>query len=392
MANTAWLAAPIAVVVLHRLAWTGGATTATPELLLLAGATFTVLVALGLIVRRLGVRSRALGFVLAVLFWASAPTFDLPASIGAAPTEPDKITLAPAAERRDLIVIMIDDYPSSQALLVDHGYDNAEFQLELSNLGFDIIPEAWSNASDPRLAIATTLSGEGQGGSQPEQRQLTAVLEGDNAIADLLREAGYATTHLGAPSTLSVWFRGPDRNSAASFDELADAIAAADGNDTPDFVFAHLRGCDPEEADALVEVVANTVCRNRRLVSALDRPGSGTNPTIDAIVAIAGTRGADIAGDLGDNPAAWPRSAVVRGLGVFSAVRLAPDCRPPPDDATVSVIVHHALACALDVDPNPPPEHAVVTSGDAVDPDRRLEVNLNVLRSDLSGRNLSKNE
>ena len=74
MAKIAWLAAPIAVVVLHRLAWSAGATTSTITLLLLAVASFGALLVVGLILHRVGVRSRALGFVLAALFWLSAPT------------------------------------------------------------------------------------------------------------------------------------------------------------------------------------------------------------------------------------------------------------------------------------------------------------------------------
>ncbi len=403
MAKTAWLATPIAIVVLHRLASTGGATSATTTLLLLAAATFAALIGVGLVLRRLGVRSPALGIVIAALFWLSVPTLEWPDWIGEAGIEAGPITLGPATQQRDLIVVLIDDYPTSQALLVDHGYDNAEFQLELSDRGFDVVPEAWSNSSHPLLAIAAALSGHYPGPARNERdsRQLTAVLEGDNPMAELLRDNGYATTHLGAPSTAAIWFGGPDRSGTATFDELAEAIDAATGNETPDFVFAYINRCDWSEAgtaSAADDVIANATCNNRLLVWALDRTDDGAGrygetPTASAagpIVVIAGTRGAAIDDDLGDSPDAWPRSAIVRGLGVFSAIRLAPDCQPPRNDATVSIIVHHAVACALGVHPDPLPDRAVVIKGDLVDPDGRLEVNLNVLRSDLSGQNLRK--
>lgn len=401
MAKTAWLAAPIAVVVLHRLASTGGATSATSTLLLLTAATFAALIGFGLLLRRLGVRSPALGIVIAALFWLSVPIMAWPNWIGEAGIQAGPITLGPATQQRDLIVVLVDDYPTSQSLLVDHGYDNAEFQLELYDRGFDVVPEAWSNSSHPLLAIATSLSGRHPEPARNERdrRQLTAVLEGDNPVAELLRDNGYATTHLGAPSAAAIWFGGPDRSSAATFDELADAIDAATGNETPDFVFAYINRCDWNEAGAassVDDVIANATCNNRLLVRALDSAGRGAGRSRDAptgsaagpIVVIAGTRGSAIDDDLGDSPDAWPRSAIVRGLGVFSAIRLAPDCQPPRNDATVSIIVHHALACALGVDPDPLPERAEVIKGDPVDPDGRLEVNLNVLRSDLSGQNL----
>jgi len=391
MANTAWLAAPIAMVVLHRLAWGGGATTATTTLLVLAAATFAGLMGLGLVLRRIGVRSRALGLVLAGLFWLSALSLSLPNWIGADRIELHPITLGPTTEQRDLIVIMVDDYPSSDALLDDHGYDNAEFRLDLSIRGFRVVPEAWSNSSHPLLAMTSALSGRypGTPGNERDRRRLTAMLDGDNPVADLLRRNGYATTHLGAPSAESIWFRGPGRSGTATAAELAAAIEAASANETPDFVFAHLSGCDTSSS-ALDDVVARTICSNRLILDALDHL-SGETPTdaAGAVAVITGTRGARIDDALGDNPAGWPRSAIVRGLGVFAAVELAPGCQPPPDDATAAVIVHHGVACALGVPPDPATERAVVIKGGVI-PNRALDVNLNVLRSNLSGQNLRK--
>lgn len=399
MAKNAWLAAPIAVVVLHRLASGGGATTATTTLLALAAGTFAALFTLGLILRRLGVRSPMVGVVLAALFWLSAPNLTWPDWIGEAGIEPDPITLGSSAGRRelrrDLIVIMVDDHPSSQALLVDHGYDNAEFQLDLFERGLQVAPEAWSNSSDPLLAVASALSGRYSGTphNERDRRRLAAMAEGDNPVADVLRDNGYTTTHLGAPSAVAVWFGGPnegglDEGRAATVDEVGEAIDTAAAETTPDFVFVHIGGCDTEAAGtvaALDAVVARAVCNNRLIIEVLGHLGD-EYPT-DPVVVIAGTRGAAIDGDLGDNPAAWPRSAIIRGLGVFSAIRFATDCQQPPDDATVAIIVHHAVACALGVAPDPPMERAVVIKGGPVDPDGELEINLNVLRSSLAGQN-----
>ena len=399
MAKNAWLAVPIAVVVLHRLAWGAGATTATATLLTLAAGTFAALFTLGLILRRLGVRSPMVGVVLAALFWLSAPTLAFPDWIGGAGIEPDPITLGSSGERRDLIVIMVDDHPSSQALLLDHGYDNAEFELDLFERGLQVAPEAWSNSSDPLLAVASALSGRypGTPHNERDRRRLAAMAEGDNPVADLLRENGYTTTHLGAPSAVATWFGGPNEGGAVGVDEVGQAVDTAVDTTTPDFAFAHIGDCDTEAAvtaAAFDAVVARAVCNNRLIIEILDHLDHvdhldhlDHNVSTDPVVVIAGTRGAAIDGDLGDNPDAWPRSAIIRGLGVFSAIRFATDCERPPDDATVAVIVHYAVACALGVDPDPAMERAVVIKGGPVDPDGEREVNLNVLRSSLAGQN-----
>ncbi len=394
MAKHAWLVAPIAVAVLHRLASVAGATTATTAILLLAAATLGTLVGVGLVLRGLGVGFRGVGFVLAGLFWLSAPTLRWPDWIGGTTIDPAPIVLDQATEQRDLVVIMVDRHPSSNALLVDHGYDNTEFRLALSDGGFLLPPEAWSNSSDPLLAVAAALSGQHPGtpGNEWDRRRLTAMLDGHSPVADLLGDNGYATTHLGAPSATGTWFRGVGTGGGSvTADRLAETIDVAAGNTQPDFVFAHLTHCDTGGRDAaLGDVVARAACNNRLILAALDRSDNGSNvdPLHHTVVVIAGTNGFEVEDDLGDNPAGWPRSGIRRRLGVFAAVKLAPGCQPPPGDGTVAVIVHHGLACALGVEPDPMAERAVVVKGDPIDPDGELEVNLNVLRSDLSGQGM----
>lgn len=391
MTKPAWLVAPIAVVVLHRLASVAGATPATATILLLAAATFGTLLGVGLLLQRLGFGFPGLGFVLAGLFWLSAPTLAWPDWTGGSTVDPAPIALDPATTQRDLVVIMVDDYPSSSALLVDHGYDNTEFRLALSDNGFHLPPEAWSNSSDPVLAIAAALSGRypGSPANEWDRRRLAAMVEGDSPVADLLGDNGYTTTHLGAPSTARTWFRGlGSGDGSVTADRLAEAIDTAAGDRRPDFVFAHLADCDTGDRDAaLGDVVAHAACGNRLILAALDGSesgsddGSGDDALHDTVVVIAGTSGFEVAGDLGANPAGWTRSAIERRLGVFAAIKLAPGCQPPPDDGTVAVIVHHGLACALGVEPNLTAERTVVVKGDPVHPDGELEVKLNVLRS-----------
>ncbi len=397
MANAAWLVTPIALVVFHRFAAVAAMTTETARLGLLAVATSALLVGVGLIIRRLGVGSRAVGVGLAALFWLSGPTLTWPDWITEASIQTTPLTLDPATDHRDLVVVLLDGFPRSDILLAEHGYDDAEFRFELSEHGFHLVPEAWSNSSDGTLAATAALAGvyPGTPGGELDRRRLTTMLDGDNPVADLLTANGYATTHLGTPSATAVWFGGLRRGSVSSTTgDLVAAITEATGNDSPDFVFAHLSACERgEPAAAADDVVADARCWYQELSSIIDATdASDSSPDGRPVTVIAGTTGVDIAAALPGDTAGWPRSAIVRGLAVLAAIDLPPGCEPPPDDATVAVIVHIGVACAIGADPNPSPERSAVLRGGPVDPDGELDVNLNVLRSSLAGQNLRKSQ
>ncbi len=163
-------------------------------------------------------------------------------------------------------------------------------------------------------------------------------------------------------------------------------------NDRPDFVYAHVLSPHfPFELDASCErhqmfdkdntYVGQVRCVNDMVLEALD--GS----IDDAVVIVTGDHGSiDDRGVLDGDPADWDEIDIRQRLGVFSAVKLAPGCTRPDDDATLAVIFHLAAVCALGTEPNPPAERTFIVEGIPTDADGVREIDLEELRSTSSGQ------
>lgn len=347
--------------------------------------------------------------------------------VGSEPmVEPVAMDFGVPTESRDLIVVVLDEYARGDALVEDYGFDNRKFIGALAQEGIDEVPQAWANSSRTITSMATALSGQyliepGQTYNLRDRRRITALVGGSNPLADLLRANGYRYTHIegpavdvecsGAPDvcignglideTTTAWLQSnpyvglvtwslghPFPNTADDIlGTLGSVVEEAASNNQPDYIYAHVLSPHiPLELDGSCQrhqmfdkdntYVGQLRCVNGLVVEAL------AGSVDEAIVIITGDHGAvDDRGVLDGDPAKWTRTDIRQRLGVFSAVKLAPECSRPSDHATLVVIFHLAAACALGVEPDPPDERTFIVQGIPTDADGVLEIDLDEMRS-----------
>lgn len=452
------------------------------QVTMLASATLVVLVALAMALWKAGLDGNRVGFAVAAFFWLStqstwfalgALTGSLAAAVlaavftplaataacyqlrnpafrslvlmfivlsGSLPTigpvvsllrshpvvEPVPMDLGAPTASRDLIVVVLDEYARNDALIADFGFDNRKFTEALAEEGIDVVPHAWANSSRTITSIATALSGQyliepGQTYNLRDRRRITAMVGGDNPMADLLQVNGYRYTHIEGPAVdvecssspdvcignglpdettmawlqsnpyvgLVTWSLGhPFPNTADDIlGTLGSVVEEAATNNQPDYIYAHVLSPHiPLELDSSCQqhqmfdknnsYVGQVACVNRLVAEAL------AGHVDDAVVIVTGDHGTvDDRGVLDGDPAEWTRTDIRQRLGVFSAIKLAPECSQPSDDATLAVIFHLAAACALGVEPDPPVERTFIVEGIPTDADGVLEIDLDELRS-----------
>ena len=363
-----------------------------------------------------------------IVLSGSLPTLGPAVSILSSPptVEPAPMDLGLPTEYRDLIVVVLDEYARNDALVDDYGFDNQEFTDALADEGIDVVPQAWANSSRTTTSLATALSGQylvepGQTYGIRDRRRIAAMIGGDNPLADMLRANGYRHTHIEGPAvdvecssgpdvcvgnglldeTTTAWFQSnpyvglatwslghPFPNTAEDIlGTLETVVEEAAANDQPDFVYAHVLSPHiPLELDESCQrhqmfdenntYVGQVRCVNQLVTAAL------AGSVEDAVVIVTGDHGAiDDRSVLDGDPTLWTQTDIRQRLGVFSAVKLTPECARPSDDATLAVIFHLAAACALGVEPDPPPERTFIVEGVPTDADGVMEIDLDELRS-----------
>lgn len=373
---------------------------------------------------------RTLVFAFIVLSGSLPTIAPIARFVASKPTvEPPAIEFGVPTESRDLIVIVLDEYARGDALVEDYGFDNRDFTEALRQEGIDVVPQAWANSSRTITSIATALSGRhliepGQTYNLRDRRRITAMVGGENPLAAVLQANDYRYTHIEGPAvdvecssapdvcignglideTTTAWlqsnpyvglvtwsFGHPFPNSANDIlGSLRSVVEGAATNDRPDFVYAHVLSPHiPWEMDASCQrhqmfaegntYVGQVQCVNRLVLEAL------AGSVDDAVVIVTGDHGTvDDRSVLDGDPGNWTWTDIRQRLGVFSAVKLAPECSKPDDDATLAVIFHLAAACALGVEPDPPVERTFIVEGIPTDADGVLEIDLDELRRSTS--------
>ncbi|MDH4280955.1 MAG: LTA synthase family protein [Acidimicrobiia bacterium] len=340
--------------------------------------------------------------------------------------EPVAMDFGTPTASRDLIVVVLDEYARGDALVEDFGFDNREFTDALAEEGIDVVPQAWANSSRTITSIATVMSGQylvepGQTYNLRDRRRIAAMVGGDNPMADLLRANGYRYTHIEGPAvdvecssspdvcignglideTTTVWLQSnpyvglvtwslghPFPNTADDIlGSLQAVVEEASTNSQPDFVYAHVlsphipleldSSCDRHQMFAETNTYIGQIqCVNGLVLEAL------AGSVDEAVVVVTGDHGTvDDRSVLDGDPANWTQVDIKQRLGVFSAVKLAPECSTPSDDATLVTIFHLAAACALGVEPDPPVERTFIVEGIPTDANGILEIDLDELRS-----------
>jgi hypothetical protein len=99
-----------------------------------------------------------------------------------------------------VVVIVLDGYGNDEVLKEFHHFDNAEFFGALENVGFTVPRDLKSNFSVTALSVANTLNldyvVEEQHLTNADFEVLYEMLGGNNTLARVLHDSGYAQTYV----------------------------------------------------------------------------------------------------------------------------------------------------------------------------------------------------
>ncbi len=119
--------------------------------------------------------------------------------------EPAPLDLGTPTTSHDLFIIVLDEYARSDALLEDYEFQNGKFSEALAAQEVTEIPQVWANSSRTLTSLASALSGQyfvepGQSYNVRDRRRITAMVGGENPLADALGDNGYFYTHIEGPA------------------------------------------------------------------------------------------------------------------------------------------------------------------------------------------------
>jgi hypothetical protein len=101
---------------------------------------------------------------------------------------------------RDVVVIVLDGYASDEVLREFHGFDNSGFLTDLQRIGFAVGRDINANFPVTTLSVVNTLHldyvAQEQHLTSSDFEALYEMLGGNNTLARLLRENGYAQTYV----------------------------------------------------------------------------------------------------------------------------------------------------------------------------------------------------
>lgn len=328
------------------------------------------------------------------------------------------------ARQQDMVVLVLDEYARSDVLESEFGFDNGEFEASLAAMDIVPVPRALANYTFTVASVPSMMTGSypvtpGQDYSTKARRQLTEAMGGDNPMVRDLQSIGYRYTHIESPhadsrcvstvdecvsnglfdETTMAWLQLDTylgfvtttyghpfpRQADEALGRLRSVLEDTSTNDDPDLVFAHVLAphfpytldADCEQATPLggsEHYPAQIQCINDLVLEALD------GVVDDTVVVVTGDHGWIDVEDLIRPADEWSPDEIDQRLRVFSAAKLGQDCAPPADDATLAVIMHHALACALGLQPEPPVDRAFLVETFPLESSGVIEVDMATLR------------
>jgi len=134
-----------------------------------------------------------------LVFWGLAAIVIVPLVILAFRAPAARATVAPGVP--DVVVIFVDGYAGSETLHEIFGYDNEPFIGAITELGFDVVPDARASYSMTYASLASILEMEYVVESGPLsdpilRPRVYGLMQGDNAFVSTMVAAGYRYTHV----------------------------------------------------------------------------------------------------------------------------------------------------------------------------------------------------
>ena len=311
----------------------------------------------------------------------------------------------PTGNVEDILVLIVDSYPSLAITREWFGHDTAPLAAELENAGFDVRDTSWSHhtftgMSVPSLMELRPVVEEGSTGSWGNLRSMYEVARGDSFVVNSLRGAGFKYTHVEGgwdggscgkrvddcigdgwlneaswellrQSVLSQWLGTRyGHHSVPNTVSSADHLMALEGifdDGNHDLVFAHfLLPHPPIAADHDCKVLDTT-----RLALTFDGPADraggfgqylGHFSCVDKLlgdvagvvgtqtaVLIAGDHGTGLHGQTRRDPATWSDSEIAERLGAFLAYRLPETCPSSSTDSSITAM-RGIVSCAVEME------------------------------------------
>ncbi|HET7846521.1 MAG TPA: sulfatase-like hydrolase/transferase, partial [Acidimicrobiia bacterium] len=302
-----------------------------------------------------------------------AQPYPLKQLAGAGPAEPTGLV-------EDVVVVIVDSYPSLYVASEWQGHDTSPLVDTLSDLDFDVPNAAWSQLTFTALSVPSMLELQpvvGEGPIEPWGNVSSAnrIIRGDNLVANTLRNAGFAYTHIesGADPLAcggmvescaeSTWIDEPvwellnttvvarwmeknlgfysvagTLNSAANLTRIGDELA---DNGSHDYIFAHLflphppvvvdAQCQVRAGGPFFEAPGENLYTNADYVSAFSAQLACADDLVTRLAAIArpstamiitADHGTGFSGQVGRDGSTWTDAEIAERLGIMLAYRL----------------------------------------------------------------------
>ena len=306
----------------------------------------------------------------------------------------------------DIVVVIVDAYPSLYVTEEWHGHDTTVLADELTHDGFVVPPAAWSQLTFTALSVPSILelqpvAMEGPLPPWGNQSSVNRIIQGDNFVASALKSAGFSYTHIesGADPLScgdqvdqcmeSGWIDEPvwellETTVAArwmednlGFYSVAGTLHAVEsltrmgteliGNGSHDYIFAHMflphppvaveKQCQVLEGGRLPRP-AGDVRSDDDYLDAFSQQLSCVDDLLVRIEQVAGPSTAMLLtadhgtgfGDQVDRDGrTWTDLDIAERLGIMLAYRMPEGCEPPVDVINIDVM-RAIMSCAVDVE------------------------------------------
>jgi hypothetical protein len=341
-------------------------------------------------------------------------------------TEAPAAVTAPASGNvEDVVVVIVDSYPSPAIGKSWFGHDSSDLRNSLERRNFQVETAAWGRHTYTPLSIASIVQIQNTvraGPTKPSMNwsSLYQITRGNNLVANTLRSAGFDYTHIEsgwdgtscgprvdhcaeapwideqawqviAPTAFADSLQDQFFMVSGSFrtaKELSDRMEVLSSNGSHDYLFAHFllphvparvnSRCDlvdhPHdiETDAAkfrAAIADQMSCVDQLLSIAI---GKADN---DTAVLLAADHGPSTSFQLGLPPEEWSDAAIAERFSIFLAYKIPADCPKPslPDPLEAMAAI---MGCAVEHTFNAPPPEYVIGIDDpvAIDPGRAAHI------------------
>ncbi|HLF41904.1 MAG TPA: sulfatase-like hydrolase/transferase [Acidimicrobiia bacterium] len=351
--------------------------------------------------------------------------------------------VTPTEAVEDVIVVIVDGYPSLRIAEDWFEHDASPLIDHLSSIGFQVIPEAWSQHTFTAPSVSALLElhpvvDDGPPEPWGNLGSFYTITRGDSFVSRTLRNAGFTYTHFESGWDATTCGEGVDRCVASPWiDETVagfiDSTALGNwveqrlgnyvvdatmhttegltrlghdlaGNGSHDYIFAHLalphdppvvnETCEFEEERAredllFLEGLISVEDRRRAIADQMTCVDSLIRDIADVAgpstaMIITGDHGTGTGGQIPRAPSEWTDSDVAERFGIFLAYRLPSEC-DEPHDAISTLVMRVIVSCAVHVGlPNEKSGHLIgLAVPEWVEPSRMQDIRLRLAAGSL---------